>query len=114
MKIMDSGRPANVLLVEDNDDDVVLTRKGFERANFSVNLYHVSNGRDCLAFLRKQGEYASSPTPDLILLDLNMPIMDGREALSEIVRDGQLCSLPVVILTTSDAERTFTQIPSEM
>lgn len=104
MKIMETGRPAVVLLVEDNDDDVVLTRRGFERAKLSVNLHHVENGRECMAFLRNEGEYADAPTPDLILLDLNMPVMDGREVLEEIVKDDELRKLPVIILTTSSAE----------
>ena len=99
------GRPAEVLLVEDNLDDVFLTRKGFEYAKLSVNLHHVENGEQCMSFLRKEGEYADAPTPDLILLDLNMPIMDGREVLAEIVKDDELRKLCVVVLTTSDSER---------
>ncbi len=94
-------RPAEVLLVEDNDNDVFITRKGFEEAELDVNLHHVENGQECMRFLRKEGRYVDVPTPDLILLDLNMPVMDGREVLTEIVRDGRLCELPVVILTTS-------------
>jgi len=101
---MEAGRPAEVLLVEDNDDDVFLTRKSLENASLAVNLYHVENGQECMAFLLKQGSYADKPTPDLILLDLNMPVMDGREVLAEIVNHEQLCKLPVVILTTSEAE----------
>ena len=106
MKIMDTklGRPAEILLVEDNADDVFITRKSFENAKFSVNLHHVENGQECMGFLQKQGEYENAPTPDLILLDLNMPVMDGREVLAEIIKDEELRKLPVVILTTSDAE----------
>lgn len=106
MKIMDSsgGRPAEILLVEDNADDVVLTREGFKLAKLNVNLHHVENGVGCLAFLRKEGEYAGVPTPDLILLDLNMPVMDGREVLAELVKDDELNHLPIVILTTSADE----------
>ena len=92
------------LLAEDNEDDVLLTRKGFEKGKLTVNLHHVENGKECLAFLRKEGEYADAPTPDLLLLDLNMPVMDGREVLAEIVQDDALRHLPVVILTTSAAE----------
>jgi CheY-like chemotaxis protein len=99
------GRPAQILLVEDNQDDVVLTRRGFERAKLMVNLHHVANGRACMSFLRKQGEYEGAPTPDLILLDLNMPIMDGRQVMEEIASDESLRHLPVVILTTSNSER---------
>jgi CheY-like chemotaxis protein len=99
------GRPAEVLLVEDSEDDVILTRKSFEYAKLAVNLHHVENGKECMSFLRKEGKYADVPTPDLILLDLNMPVMDGREVLAEIVRDDELRKLCVVILTTSDSER---------
>jgi chemotaxis family two-component system response regulator Rcp1 len=98
------GRPAEVLLAEDNDDDVELTRQGFRRAKLLVNLHLVKDGVECLAFLRKQGEYANAPTPDLILLDLNMPKVGGREVLAEMLKDERLKSLPVVILTTSEQD----------
>jgi len=103
MKILEgaAGRPANILLVEDNRDDVVLTREGFERSKLTVNLYHVESGDECLAFLRKQGAYVDAVTPDLILLDLNLPGMDGRQVLAELVADDQLKHIPVVVLTTS-------------
>ena len=98
------GRTAEFLLVEDNEDDVFLTRRGLERAELPVNLHHVENGEECIAFLRKQGEYANAPTPDLILLDLNLPAMDGREVLTEIVADDSLKAIPVVILSTSESD----------
>ena len=98
-------RPAEILLVEDNEDDVVLTRRGFERAKLMVNLHHVPDGQVCMRFLRKQEEYASAPTPDLILLDLNMPIMDGRQVMEQIASNEELRHLAVVILTTSASER---------
>lgn len=98
-------RPAEILLVEDNDNDVELTRIGFKRARFAVNLHHVADGEECMAFLRKQGEFAGVPTPDLVLLDLNMPRMDGREVLEEVSRDDDLKHLPIVVLTTSDSEK---------
>jgi CheY-like chemotaxis protein len=100
-----NGRPAEILLVEDNDDDVELTRQGFRRAKLLVNLHRVEDGEKCLAFLRKQGEYQNAPTPDLILLDLNMPKMSGREVLAEMIKDDHLKGLPVVILTTSEQEQ---------
>lgn len=99
-----SSRLMEILLVEDNEADVVLTREGFRRSRLSVNLHHVENGRECMSFLRKEGAYSDVPVPDMVLLDLNMPVMDGREVLAEIVKDKVLCKLPVVILTTSAAE----------
>ena len=96
-----SGHIANILLVEDNEDDVFLTREAFDAARLKVNLHHVNNGEKCMQFLRKQGPYAGEPTPDLILLDMHMPVMDGHEVLSEIVKDESLRHLPVVVLTTS-------------
>lgn len=100
-----SGWPAEVLLVEDNDNDVELTKIGFQRAKFAVNLRHVANGEECMAFLRKEGKYADALTPDLLLLDLNMPRMDGREVLEEVGRDDRFKHLPIVVLTSSEAER---------
>ena len=96
------SRPAEVLLAEDNDNDVELTRQGFKRTKLLLNLHRVKNGEECLAFLRREGEYANVPTPDLILLDLNMPKMDGRQVLAEMVADERLRSFPVVMLTTSE------------
>ena len=98
-------RTAEILLVEDNEDDVILTRLAFKEAKLPVRLHDVPNGEDCMAFLRKQGQYAAAPTPDIILLNLNMPRMDGREVLAEISGDENLRHLPVVILTTSSAEQ---------
>ena len=100
-----ASRPAEILLVEDNENDVVLTRQGFRNSSPPVNLHHVSDGVECMAFLRHEGPYAAAPVPDLVLLDLNMPRMDGREVLAELVADERLRHLPVVILTTSAEER---------
>ena len=94
-------RIAEILLVEDNEDDVFLTREAFDAASLRVHLHHVDNGEKCLQFLRKQGPYADAPTPDLILLDMHMPVMDGHQVLSAMVADDQLKHLPVVVLTTS-------------
>jgi chemotaxis family two-component system response regulator Rcp1 len=96
-----NNRPAEILLAEDNENDVELTRQSFKRCKLVLNLHHVKDGEECMAFLRKQGKYANAPTPDLLLLDLNMPRMDGREVLAEIVADETLNALPVVVLTTS-------------
>ncbi len=99
---LQGARAAEVLLAEDNEDDVVLTREGFEASRFAVNLHHVVNGELCLKFLRKQAPYEDVPTPDLVLLDLNMPVMNGLEVLEEICRDPGLASVPIVVLTTSE------------
>lgn len=104
------GRPAEILLVEDSSIDFKLTSKAFERERFVVNLHHVENGVECLAFLRKEGKYADKPTPDLILLDINMPVMDGHEVLAELVKDDNLKHLPVVVLTSSEDERDVLQM----
>lgn len=101
----DPLRPPNILLVEDNENDVILTRKSFQKNALITNIHHVENGEKCMQFLRKQGAYQDAPTPDLILLDLNMPLMDGREVLAELVLDERLNHLPVIILTTSDNDR---------
>ncbi len=103
----DSAEPrsAEILLVEDSASDVLITRAAFERARVIVNLHHVENGAECMAFLRKERQYSQVPTPDLILLDLNMPVMDGREVLAALVKDDKLNHLPVVVLTTSEDER---------
>ena len=103
MKITPIGetRIAEILLVDDNEDDVFLTREAFDAANLRVNLHHVDNGLKCLQYLRKEGVYELTPNPDLILLDMHMPVMDGYQVLSEIVKDEKLRHLPVVVLTTS-------------
>ena len=95
------SRIAEILLVEDNEDDVFLTREAFDAAGLRVNLHHVNNGKKCLEFLRKQGIYADVPTVDLVMLDMHMPVMNGHQVLSEIVKDEHLQHLPVVVLTTS-------------
>lgn len=98
-------RQAEILLVEDNENDVILTRMAFKQAKLAIRLHHVQDGEQCMEFLHKQGQYADVPTPDIILLDLNMPRMDGREVLAAISADENLRHLPVVILTTSSAEQ---------
>lgn len=95
------SRIAEILLVEDNEDDVFLTREAFDAASLRVNLHHVDNGEKCLQFLRRESIYAEVPAPDLILLDMHMPVMNGYEVLTEIVNDHKLRHLPVVVLTTS-------------
>jgi two-component system response regulator len=98
------GRPAVILLVEDNDNDVELTRLGFARAKFAVDLHHVADGDDCMAFLRREGPYADAPRPDIILLDLNMPRMGGIEVMQEIAKDDNLKHLVIIVMTSSSAD----------
>jgi CheY-like chemotaxis protein len=94
----------DVLLVEDDPGDVLMTREAFEDNKVANRLAVVSDGVSALAYLRKEGEYADAPTPDLILLDLNLPRMDGREVLQALKGDDDLRRIPVVVLTTSEAE----------
>ena len=96
--------PLQVLLVEDNAGDVRLTREAFRDANMSIEFHVASDGVEAMAFLRREGGNLNAPRPDLILLDLNLPKMDGREVLAHIKEDGSLKSIPTVILTTSEAE----------
>jgi chemotaxis family two-component system response regulator Rcp1 len=105
MKISEvDGMALNVLLVEDSPGDVRLTREAFRDANRAIRLHVASDGVEAMAFLRKDGIHANSPRPDLVLLDLNLPMMDGREVLSRIKEDDDLKTIPTVILTTSDSE----------
>jgi two-component system response regulator len=97
-------RAAEILLVEDNENDVELTRIGLKKSKLLLNLHHVKDGVECMEFLHKQGVFAGAPRPDMILLDLNMPRMNGKEVLAEIVADEALCNLPVIVLTTSQDE----------
>jgi CheY-like chemotaxis protein len=94
----------DVLLVEDDPGDVLMTQEAFADYKLGNNLHVVNNGVDALAFLRNEGEYADAPMPDLVLLDLNLPRMDGREVLAAIKDDENLRRIPVVVLTTSEAE----------
>ncbi len=110
---MMSGRGASqaieVLLVEDNPGDVRLTREALRDGKVHNNLSVAPDGVEALAFLRREGKYADAPRPDLILLDLNLPKKDGREVLEEVKADPSLRNIPVVILTSSEAERDIAQ-----
>ena len=99
-----SEAPIEVLLVEDSPGDVRLTREAFGQTNMSIHLHVAVDGVEAMAFLKQEGAYVSVPRPDLILLDLNLPKMDGREVLANIKGDASLKLVPTVILTTSDAE----------
>ena len=94
----------DVLLVEDDEGDVLMTREAFEHHKLRNQLHVVSDGVEALAFLRREGKYADAPRPGLILLDLNLPRKDGREVLEEVKNDRSLRSIPIVVLTTSQAE----------
>jgi len=97
-------RPIRILMVEDNADDVDLTREALKDAKVYCDLQVAGDGVEALAFLRQEGRYAQAVRPDLILLDLNLPRKDGREVLTEIKNDGSLRTIPLVVLTTSAAE----------
>jgi CheY-like chemotaxis protein len=101
---LDHERLIEVLLVEDDPGDVVMTREAFHDYKVRNQLHVVNDGTEAMAFLRQEGEYADRPRPDLVLLDLNLPKMDGREVLQAIKSDPDLASIPVVVLTTSENE----------
>lgn len=105
MNINSLGRPADFLLVEDNPGDVRLTQEALKSHKVQNNLHVVTDGEEAMAFLRMQGKYANAPRPDIILLDLNLPRKDGREVLAEIKSDTNLKAIPVVIITSSEAEQ---------
>ena len=100
-----NAQPIVILLVEDNLGDARLAEEALKDSKVHNNLYHVGDGVEAMRFLRRQENYADVPLPDLILLDLNLPRKDGREVLAEIKEDPELRLIPVVVLTTSEAER---------
>ncbi len=104
MNATDSGIMIQILLVEDDPGDVLITREAFAENKVRNHLSVVSDGETAMAYLRREGEFASAPRPDLILLDLNLPRKAGHEVLAEVKSDAELQRIPVVILTTSDAE----------
>ena len=97
-------RPINILLVEDNPGDIWLAQEALRRSKMINRLFPLNDGREAVAFLRRQGSHAGAIRPDLILLDLNLPKKDGREVLAEIKADPDLRRIPVVVLTSSAAE----------
>jgi two-component system response regulator len=98
-------RPVQVLLVEDSPTDVLMTQEALGQTNLLSNLHVVEDGVEAMAFLHRAGSYGHVPRPDLILLDYNLPRKDGREVLAEVKADANLKVIPVVVLTTSQAER---------
>jgi len=101
---VESGQLIEILLVEDNPGDVRLTQEALRDGRLNNNVWVVGDGLQAMQFLRREGNHAEAPTPDLILLDLNLPRMDGREVLAAIKSDPALMHIPVVVLTTSAAE----------
>jgi chemotaxis family two-component system response regulator Rcp1 len=97
-------QPVEILLVEDNPVDVMMTKEAFCGSRVRNNLHVVEDGEEAMDFLQKRGKYSSAPLPDVILLDLNLPRKDGREVLAEIKADPSLRHIPVIILTTSESE----------
>lgn len=102
--MVNGNRPVEILLVEDNPGDERLTREALKEGKVYNNFHWVKDGVEAIEFLRRKGKHASAPRPDIILLDLNLPKMDGREVLQEIKTDSDLKRIPVVVLTTSKAE----------
>jgi len=100
----ESHKTVNMLLVEDNAADIRLTLEALKESKVPSNLHVVRNGMEALAFLRRQGKYESAVRPDIILLDLNLPQKSGREVLAEIKEDEELSTIPVIVLTVSEAE----------
>jgi len=105
MSEMLDGRTVEILLVEDNPGDARLTREALKEGKIQNNLHHARDGVEAMEFLRREGAFAGAPAPDIILLDLKLPRKDGREVLAELKQDPQLRSIPVVVLTTSEAEQ---------
>jgi CheY-like chemotaxis protein len=97
-------RPIEILLVEDNPGDARLAREAFAQSTVPNNMHHARDGEQAIAFLRRQGQWKDAPTPDLVLLDLNLPRRDGREVLEDIKNDPILRQIPVVVLTSSQAQ----------
>jgi two-component system, chemotaxis family, response regulator Rcp1 len=109
MSDVGSGTPIEILLVEDNDGDVRLLTETFRKGKIHNRLSVVEDGVEALAFLRREGQYASAPRPDLILLDLSLPRKNGQEVLAEIKQDADLKRIPVCVITSSQAERDVLQ-----
>jgi CheY-like chemotaxis protein len=104
MIMSSENRVIDILLVEDDRGDELITREAFERNNISYTLHVARDGEQGLDFLYRRGAYENAPRPDLVLLDLNLPKYDGRQLLEKVKSDAQLCHIPVVVLTTSAAE----------
>ena len=104
MNDVQAYKPINILLAEDNPADVRLAQEALKESKIHSNLHVVMDGMEAMAFLRHEGKYADAPHPDILLLDLNLPKKDGREVLAEMKSDDNLKRIPVVIVTSSQAE----------
>ena len=98
------ARPIEILLVEDDEGDVLLTTEALEASKITNNMHVARNGEEALKFLRQEDPYTDAPRPDIVLLDLNLPRVDGREVLSQVKSDDSLRRIPIIVLTTSEAE----------
>lgn len=105
MSEIDFAKPIDILMVEDNAGDARLAEEAFKESKMMNTLHRVKDGVEALAFVRRTGEFSDAPRPDIILLDLNLPRKDGREVLEELKNDPDLKTIPVVVLTTSEAEQ---------
>lgn len=102
-------RTHNVLIVDDDPGDVFLVKQALQKTHKNIRIEHVPDGIEALNFLRKLDEYGDSPTPDIVILDLNMPRMNGLETLDHVRADTDLRTLPIIVLTTSDSESDIRQ-----
>jgi chemotaxis family two-component system response regulator Rcp1 len=105
MNMRTGNRPIEILLVEDNLGDARLTEEALKEGKVRNNLHHARDGVEAMQFLQREGAYKDKPRPDLVLLDLNLPRKDGREVLAEMRKNADLKTIPVVVLTTSEAEQ---------
>jgi len=105
MTELTAGEVVDVLLVEDDEGDVLMTREAFEYYKIQNRLHVVGDGKQALEFLRRTGRYADAPRPGLVLLDVNLPRLSGLEVLAELKQDDKLLTIPVIMLTTSQAEQ---------
>jgi two-component system, chemotaxis family, response regulator Rcp1 len=106
----ENGMPFEILLVDDNAGDVRLLREAFSEVDDSLHLHVASDGVEAVAFLEQEGDHSDAPRPDLILLDLNLPRMDGREVLARIKADDRLRQIPTLVLSISDAEADVAKV----
>lgn len=105
MKHFTNAKPAEILLVEDNEGDIELTKVAFQQGKIANNLHVARDGMEGLEYLRKEGEFSDAIMPDIILLDLNMPRMNGREFLAQVKEDEALKHIPVIVMTSSKAQQ---------